>query len=85
VACLVLASGLIRPVPVFSDRLGTFVLLIGRPGPAIDGCELGLGVRGAHIDDANGFQPGTGRLDPEQPGLIAAHHTAPELFLGGEQ
>ena len=65
--------------------LGALVLDKGRPGPAEHGGKLRPGVGGTHIDDPDRLQPRPWRLDPEQPGLLAVHHAAPELLLRGQQ
>ena len=70
---------------LFQVGLGAFVLLVGRPGAAEGGRKLCPAVRSTHIDDTDRFQAGSGWFDPEQPGLLPAHHAAPELLLGGQQ
>src|SRR3954452_16630459 len=49
------------------------------PGTA-EGCrELSPAVGRTHVDNANGGEPRPRRFDPEQPGLSALDHAAPEL------
>ena len=65
--------------------LGALVLLVGRAGPAVGGGKLRPGVGGAHIDDPDGLQPRSWRLDAEQPGRLAVLDAAPELLLCGQK
>src|ERR1035437_834415 len=64
--------------------LGALMFLVGRSGAPEGDRELCPAVRGTHIDDTDRLQPRPWRLDPEQPGLLAAHHAAPELLLSGQ-
>src|ERR1035437_3963150 len=50
---------------LFQVGLGAFMFLVGRAGSAVHGRELRPRVGGAHIDDADRFQPWPRRLDPE--------------------
>jgi hypothetical protein len=64
---------------------GGLMLDKGRSGAAETLGELGPGIGSTHIDDPDILEPRPLRLDPEQPGLFAIHHAAPELLFGGEQ
>ena len=62
-----------RVLGVFRDQLlqvglGNLMLLVGRAGPAKDGCKFRPGIGGTHIDDSNRFQAGVGGLDPKSRG-----------------
>ena len=69
----------------FRSALAAFMLLVGRAGPAVGSGKLSPRVRGAHIDNTDGFQPGFGRLHSKQPGRLSAHHAGPELLFGGKE
>src|SRR5712692_949200 len=66
-------------------RLGPLVLDVCLPGPQKDAGEFGPAVRGAHVDHADGLDPRSGRLNPEQAGRLASFDAPPELFLGREK
>ena len=60
---------------------GRFMLRVGGAGLPEDGCEFAPAVGGAHIDDADRFQPRSRGLDPEQARRIAALDAAPEFLF----
>ena len=64
--------------------LGLLVLEMRLPGADEDIGELGPGIGGAHIDNADRLNARLRRLDPEQGRGLAAFHAAPELALGGD-
>src|SRR3954468_18973135 len=69
----------------FQLALGLLMLDEGRPRPAIDGRELGPGVRLTHVDRPHSFDPCPGWLNPEEARGLAGFDAAPELLLCREQ
>src|SRR5215204_6305930 len=65
--------------------LGLLMLDKGWSGSAVDGGELGPGVRFAHVDRPHRFDARPRWLDPEEARGLAGLDAAPELLLGGEQ
>ena len=47
--------------------------------------ELRPRIRGAHVDDAHGFDPRPGRFDAEQARRVTGLDAAPELLFGRQQ
>ncbi len=70
---------------LFQVCLSPFMFLVGGTGPPIGRSKLRPGIGGAHIDNTDGLQPRSRRLDPKQPGLLPAPHAAPELLFGGQE
>src|SRR5262249_22038134 len=65
----------------FEFALGPFVVEKGAPGVAEERGELRPGIRPAHIDDADGLDAWTRRLDIDQMRWFAGLHAAPELLF----
>ena len=65
--------------------LGILVLQDGRMGAAIDAGELRPGIRGAHVNPTDRFDPDLRRFREEQARGLTGLDAAPELFLGREQ
>src|SRR5438067_2359340 len=54
----------------------------GLSGGAEDSGKLGPGIRAAHVDDPDGFDPRVWRLNTKEARRLAALATAPELARG---
>src|SRR5215207_4911948 len=65
--------------------LGLLMLDKGWSGSAVDGGELGPGVRFAHVNRQHRLDARPRWLDAEEARGLAGLDAAPELLLGGEQ
>src|SRR5271166_395757 len=65
--------------------LGPLMVEEGGAGGAEETGELGPGIRLAHVDDANPFDPWSRRLDPVRSRGIPGLNAAPEPALGRHQ
>ncbi len=65
--------------------LGAFVFRESGLCPSKHGGELRPAVGRAHIDDADRFKAGPGRIDTEQMRWLAAIYAMPKFFLRDEQ
>jgi hypothetical protein len=55
----------------------------GLPGAAEQTGKLRPGVRGGHVDDPHGLDPGFGRFNTKEARGLATLDTTPELAFGG--
>src|SRR5688572_27207957 len=65
--------------------LGLLVLQVGLPGAAEDAGKLRPAVGRSHIDNADRFDAGPGRIGVSWMRRFAGLHAAPELLLGSDQ
>src|SRR5262249_31013746 len=63
--------------------LGLLMVAVGCPGAQVDCRALGPQIGGGHVDDFDGCEARTWRLDAEQERWLAALHAAPELLFCG--